>query len=268
VVLLAQDRGESASFFEPPQPAMVRSSCKLAVNCLAFLRLSHAEDYTPTVDFKLARVSVGQRLGVGSYGEVFTGLLDGERDVVLKRPRGSGIISRRFFRAEVHACRRLRRCRGVAPFLGVAGADAYLVWEDIGLTTLEDVLKCRRPGPAAQEGLTEALQLPDSVSAAVAVKTLAKRLIAACAAVHAASFVHRDVKPANCLLAADGGVRLIDLGAAADMGTRLFFDPDEAVCACVSVHIVRYFSFFLTLGDPRTRTRTQSIRCGGRQSSS
>ncbi len=150
----------------------------------------------------------------------------------------------------------------MAPFLGVAGEDAYLVWRDAGLTTLESVLQGARDArtrAAPMAPLADALCLSlgdasdddsdaedadadasssdeddddeDEFDAAglLVLQTLARRLLAAVSAVHAAGVVHRDVKPGNILISDEGEVLLIDLGAAADLVAGVNWDPDEAV---------------------------------------
>ena len=155
--------------------------------------------YQATVDISLARVSQGKRVGSGSYGDVFLGEVASEdggdsEAVVLKRCK-VGLNARRFFRAEAATWRRLRGNAGLAPFLGVAGADAYLVWRDCGLTTLEAVLARRdsrsRGEPLGLHALAEALDTP---TGGAALRALARRLLLAAAAVHAAAVVHRDIK--------------------------------------------------------------------------
>jgi hypothetical protein len=48
-----------------------------------------------------------------------------------------------FFAAELGICRKLKNCSGVPKFLGVAGADVYLVWKYEGDLTLEDILRSK-----------------------------------------------------------------------------------------------------------------------------
>lgn len=51
----------------------------------------------------------------------------------------------KYFNIEASICRRLKGCKGVPTFLGVAGADVYLVWKYEGSATLENVLRSRNP---------------------------------------------------------------------------------------------------------------------------
>jgi serine/threonine-protein kinase len=111
-----------------------------------------------------------------------------------------------------------------------------LLWEGECLTVLAGrahVLACHGVDPAAPAlllewaaggSLAERLRGRDAAGAGplprAAVVALADALGAALAHVHGAGLVHRDVKPSNLLLAADGSVRLADFGVAARVGAR------------------------------------------------
>ena len=101
------------------------------------------------------------------------------------------------------------------------------MWRDVGLTTLESVMqRARDTRGAPLSALAEQLGTQPGINT---LRTLSRRLLRACAAVHEEGVVHRDVKPANILLTDDGDVLLMDLGAAADLVTRVNYDPDEGI---------------------------------------
>ncbi|WP_035304872.1 serine/threonine-protein kinase [Actinokineospora inagensis] len=72
----------------------------------------------------------------------------------------------------------------------------YIVMELIQAPTLSDVVRERGPMPAPQ------------------VAKLAEQLLSALEAAHQAGIVHRDVKPSNIMLAANGRAKLTDFGIA------------------------------------------------------
>ncbi|MGW7002112.1 protein kinase domain-containing protein [Streptomyces sp. NPDC054933] len=91
-----------------------------------------------------------------------------------------------------------------------AGAPC-IVMEYVPSSTLGDLLKQHgtiSPGEAAQIGC---------------------RMIAALRAAHAAGVLHRDVKPANVLLGANGRVVLTDFGVAQSVGTSTLTQTGELV---------------------------------------
>ena len=91
------------------------------------------------VDIKMSDVSKGKKIGSGSFGDVFEGKYKGQ-GVILKERKMTG-PGKKFFDSEAALNRRLKSAKGVAPFLGVAGANVYLVWkdEDVPLSTLSSV---------------------------------------------------------------------------------------------------------------------------------
>jgi hypothetical protein len=85
---------------------------------------------------------------------------------------------------------------------GAAGEQPYLVMEYVDGPTLADALQ-RDPGGVDTE-------------------QLARELLGALRHIHAAGVVHRDVKPANVLIGADGRARLTDFGIARpEEGTQI-----------------------------------------------
>ena len=74
------------------------------------------------VDIPMADVSKGKKIGSGSFGDVFEGTWKGKA-VILKERKLTG-PGKKYFDAEASLNRRLKSAKGVAPFLGVAGANA------------------------------------------------------------------------------------------------------------------------------------------------
>ncbi|MCM2421103.1 serine/threonine-protein kinase [Streptomyces sp. RKAG293] len=168
-----------------------------------------------------------KRLGAGGMGEVYLGRSRSGRAVAVKLVRAEiaadpGFRSR--FRREVDAA------RAVSGFWTASVVDAdpeadrpwvasqYLEAPDLGVLV-------QRDGP-----------LPEA-----ALRALGAGLTEALASVHAAGLVHRDLKPGNVLMVADGP-RVIDFGISkaldgatmltgtgAVIGTAGFMSPEQAV---------------------------------------
>lgn len=139
------------------------------------------------------------RLGAGGMGVVYLGRTDAGAlaaiKVILPEHAGDEDFRARF-RREAEAARRIDSPWAVA----VTGADTeaerpWLATEFVPGPTLSDVVAHRGPLPVSS------------------VMALGRLLSRALAAVHGAGLVHRDVKPGNVLLTADGP-RLIDFGIA------------------------------------------------------
>ena len=189
------------------------------------------------VDIPMADVSRGKKIGSGSFGDVFEGTWKGQR-VILKERKMTG-PGKKYFDAEAALNRRLKSAKGVAPFLGVAGANAFLVWKDEGRSTLDAVLgggsgggfSLFGGGGGGGGGLAAAMGVGDESRA---VRAFSKQLLQAVKSVHDAGVVHRDVKPDNILFARGGlgskpAIKLIDFGGAADLRTGVNYSKDETV---------------------------------------
>jgi serine/threonine-protein kinase len=142
------------------------------------------------------------QLGRGGMSTIFKAedLGDGGRPVAVKVPLpvfASGVGAWSLFQREEEIGRQLDH-PFILKFLPLA-ADrrrSYVATEYVAGRTLADVLHERRTFPE-----------PEALS-------IASRVCAAVAHVHARGFVHYDVKPANVILCPDGTIRLIDFGLA------------------------------------------------------
>lgn len=148
--------------------------------------------------------TIRARLGAGGMGEVFLGDRGGStapaavktvrRDVA----QDPGFRDR--FRREIAVARSVTGAH-LAPLLD-GDADADVPWLATAYVA----------GPTLSAAVRGAGALDEAE-----VRMLGAGLARALAAVHAAGIVHRDVKPGNVMLAADGP-RLIDFGIARDTG--------------------------------------------------
>lgn len=147
------------------------------------------------------------RLGEGGMGQVLLGRSPGGRPVAVKLIRHEHAHSERFrarFAREVEAARRVG---GFHTTLVIdADPDADPPW----------MVTAYIPGPSLHRAVTEHGPLDTR-----AVRALGAGLAEGLAAVHACGLVHRDLKPGNVILAADGP-RIIDFGIASTQdGTRM-----------------------------------------------
>ncbi|MFJ8028260.1 bifunctional serine/threonine-protein kinase/ABC transporter substrate-binding protein [Streptomyces sp. NPDC096311] len=165
------------------------------------------------------------RLGAGGMGVVYLGRTEAGTLAAVKVIQAEYADEPDFrarFRREVEAARRVTSPWAV-PVTG-ADPDAASPWLATAFV----------PGPSLEEAVARHGPLPVR-----SVRVLARMLAAALREVHAAGLVHRDVKPANVLLAVDGP-RLIDFGIARAtdetaitstdlvVGTPGFLSPEQA----------------------------------------
>jgi len=146
------------------------------------------------------RYSIGDLLGRGGMGEVRAGRdLRLDRDVAIKilsSRTASDPKVRRRFEAEARTAAGLVHRNVVAVYdSGDHEGTPFLVME-------------RLPGRTLADELAEGPIEPDRA------RRIVLDVLAALGAAHAAGIVHRDVKPANVLLGADGSAKVADFGIA------------------------------------------------------
>jgi len=170
------------------------------------------------------RYRLGERLGGGAAAEVFRALDERlQRPVAVKVFRGDAAAQLQRHEAEMRTLASLDH----PSLVGVydAGSD-----DDTGVPFLVMQLV---------EGHTLADELRDGALPLERVATYGAALADALAYVHERGFVHRDVKPANVLVAGDGRVHLADFGIARlvdsvhetrtgdVLGTPGYFSPEQ-----------------------------------------
>eukprot|EP00899_Mesostigma_viride_P002154 jgi/Mesvir1/1193/Mv17685-RA.1 len=213
--------------FAPPGPALGFLDYYVLAPLENFVR----KKYSPT-DFKL-----GKKLGEGSFGTVTMGELlepaKGESTtVVIKR-------AKEFGEEEIWMNKRVRRaCPDIGaefidgfPEVGPLRVSQWLVWKYEGSSTLADLIMSRdfpynmevallgEAVPADQRG-------PEREAAII--KAIMKQILLALKKLHGIGIVHRDMKPQNMVFAeSTGQLKVIDLGAAADLRYGVNYIPNE-----------------------------------------
>ena len=151
------------------------------------------------------RYRVEELLGRGGMGDVYRvhDTVAG-RDLalkVLRRDASTSAVTLERFRREIAVLTRLRH-PAILSIVdhGTQGADLYFVSEIVRGRDLRMAMRGRQLFPV-KDAVALAAVIADALSAA-----------------HAEGVVHRDVKPANIMLAQDGSVRLVDFGLARPEG--------------------------------------------------
>ena len=176
------------------------------------------------------RYEIQQRVGRGGMADVFLA-----RDILLDRPVAVKVLFPEFatdpafverFRREAQAAANLNHPNIVSVYdWGRVGNTYFMAMEYVEGRTLADILRAEKQLSSAQAS------------------DIASEVAAALSFAHRNGVVHRDVKPANILIGANGAVKVADFGIAravdtrqesnltqvgAVMGTATYFSPEQA----------------------------------------
>ncbi|CAI5473058.1 unnamed protein product [Closterium sp. Yama58-4] len=202
--------------------------------------------------YKRSDLVLGKKIGEGGFGSVYVGTLAKDPDfkVIVKRATEFGDVelwmNERVRRACPDVCAEFlggfmvkgsKGKTGAGKFLAPAATgtsdEVWLVWRYEGDSTFADILTDRdfpynieksllgKQAPPADEPRGPERELHVA-------REVMRRLLTSLEKLHSQGIVHRDVKPENMIYCEDkGALKIIDLGAAADLRVGINYDPDQ-----------------------------------------
>eukprot|EP00469_Lotharella_globosa_P017453 CAMPEP_0167821146 /NCGR_PEP_ID=MMETSP0112_2-20121227/6595_1 /TAXON_ID=91324 /ORGANISM="Lotharella globosa, Strain CCCM811" /LENGTH=627 /DNA_ID=CAMNT_0007722003 /DNA_START=2278 /DNA_END=4161 /DNA_ORIENTATION=- len=196
----------------------------------------------PNFRYSVDDLEIGKLIAEGGFGEVYRATLIGKketRDVIVKR-------AKEFGRPEVWMNERMQRTAPsvIAEYITAfsedsnpSGSPILLVWNNEGEYTLSRLMAKRdfpinlaplifdekKFAQIKKRNQDDPFQLQLQIY-----RVLMMQIFDALKACHGTGIVHRDIKPQNFILSArDKRVKLIDLGAAADLRIGINYVPNE-----------------------------------------
>ncbi|MEA2200143.1 MAG: eukaryotic-like serine/threonine-protein kinase [Solirubrobacteraceae bacterium] len=175
------------------------------------------------------RYELAEIIGSGGMGTVYRGT-----DLVLDRTVAVKLLPAALAEGDPrHVARFKREARAAASLAHPSVVAVYDTGEDEATRFI--VMEC-----VNGRSLSEVLRDDAPLEPAQAVR-IAARIAGALAAAHAAGIVHRDIKPGNVMVGADGAVKVLDFGIAqapdgatltqgtAILGTAAYIAPEQAL---------------------------------------
>jgi predicted Ser/Thr protein kinase len=175
------------------------------------------------------RYELAEIIGSGGMGTVYRGT-----DLVLDRTVAVKLLPAALAEGDPrHVARFEREARAAASLAHPGVVAVYDTGEDEATRFI--VMEC-----VNGRSLSEVLRDDAPLEPAQAVR-IAARIAGALAAAHAAGIVHRDIKPGNVMVGADGAVKVLDFGIAqapdgaaltqgtAILGTAAYIAPEQAL---------------------------------------
>ncbi|CAI7770491.1 unnamed protein product [Closterium sp. NIES-53] len=178
-------------------------------------------------------VKLGRKLGEGAYGSVF-------RATIADKPGEEFVVKKasEFGAAELWMNERVRRAcpQACADFVDgfvektKTRDNFWIVWRFEGNATFADVLQDDNfPYNVEKAVLGYVPREPKGPEREMRViRTILKRILKSVDKLHSVGIVHRDIKPQNMIFNSDTGeLKIIDLGAAADLRVGINYNPNE-----------------------------------------
>ncbi|CAI5471944.1 unnamed protein product [Closterium sp. Yama58-4] len=182
---------------------------------------------------KKSDVKLGRKLGEGAYGSVF-------RATIADKPGEEFVVKKasEFGAAELWMNERVRRAcpQACADFVDgflektKSRDNFWIVWRFEGNATFADVLQDENfPYNVEKAVLGYVPREPKGPEREMRViRTILKRILKSVDKLHSVGIVHRDIKPQNMIFNSDTGMlKIIDLGAAADLRVGINYNPNE-----------------------------------------
>ena len=219
------------------------------------------EGWTP--GGQLGRYVLLARLGAGGMGVVYAAY-DPELDrrvavKVLRRTRAGDQL-----REEARAIAKLAHPNVIAVHdVGEADGEVFVAMEHVEGETVREWLRSSRAGAASASSASESSGVPGASTGSSASKARSSSEILdvfvqagrGLAAAHRAGLVHRDVKPSNIIVGADGRARVLDFGLARSeaeegviAGTPAYMAPEQKRGAKIDARADQY-AFAVALSE-------------------